>query len=248
MHMSVLVIGGFVDEQLEYFAMDPDPSCVDMEWNDTQEEEAAFYNNPDSLVRGYVDAGGKFHPSWTEEGMKLKNADAPETDVHISVMYSTLDKYLDSTGYERDPETRRIGYWSNPNGRWDWYEIGGRWSNVLINKKGGYTAQDLKGDIDWEATFEDRKRSAAQEWHSLLSQRRQLLIENGTTKEQYIDCYSCLPIGAILYDGEWLDEDEGYHLDIVTEPDSYKKWGDFVWNKIQEIDDEELLTLVDCHI
>lgn len=34
-------------------------------------------------------------------------------------------------GYRLDPKTGKVGYWSNPNAKWDWYVIGGRWSGFL---------------------------------------------------------------------------------------------------------------------
>ncbi len=30
-----------------------------------------------------------------------------------------------------DPYTGKRGYWQNPNARWDWFEVGGRFSNML---------------------------------------------------------------------------------------------------------------------
>lgn len=35
-------------------------------------------------------------------------------------------------GYnEKDSETGKYGYWENPNKKWDWYQVGGRWSGLL---------------------------------------------------------------------------------------------------------------------
>lgn len=44
-------------------------------------------------------------------------------------IYPTFDKFMaDWVGLSKDPEMGRYGYWENPNARWDWYQIGGRWS------------------------------------------------------------------------------------------------------------------------
>ena len=41
----------------------------------------------------------------------------------------------------------------NPNSKWDWYEIGGRWSRELINKEGKNTNTDYANQIDWDKTL-----------------------------------------------------------------------------------------------
>lgn len=47
-------------------------------------------------------------------------------------LYPTFEKYLeDYHGATRDEETNDYGYWENPNAKWDWYEVGGRWAGCL---------------------------------------------------------------------------------------------------------------------
>ncbi|GMX64464.1 hypothetical protein Elgi_37330 [Paenibacillus elgii] len=39
-------------------------------------------------------------------------------------------------GYkEKDLETGKYGYWENPNAKWDWFQVGGRWSGLLKIKE-----------------------------------------------------------------------------------------------------------------
>lgn len=40
----------------------------------------------------------------------------------------------------------------NPNSKWDWYEIGGRWDGELINREGKNTNIDYANQIDWDKT------------------------------------------------------------------------------------------------
>lgn len=45
-----------------------------------------------------------------------------------------MEEYGDG---EFDKEMNDYGYWENPNAKWDWYVIGGRWSNNVLLKNDG---------------------------------------------------------------------------------------------------------------
>jgi len=51
--------------------------------------------------------------------------------------YPTFEDYLEiHCGYKKDKKTGKYGYWENPNAKWDWYTLGGRWlGNLLIKKE-----------------------------------------------------------------------------------------------------------------
>lgn len=47
----------------------------------------------------------------------------------------------DYHGYNKDEGTGKYGYWENPNRKWDWYQVGGRWSGLLRVKEMAETAE-----------------------------------------------------------------------------------------------------------
>lgn len=51
---------------------------------------------------------------------------------------------------EIDERTGKRGFWQNPNARWDWYVVGGRFSNQLKAKDGEWAtgSQRIKGKYD----------------------------------------------------------------------------------------------------
>lgn len=56
--------------------------------------------------------------------------------------YSSLEEFLiEGEGFEQDPETGKIGYWENPNAKWDWYQVGGRWTGQLLLKEEAVVAK-----------------------------------------------------------------------------------------------------------
>jgi hypothetical protein len=67
---------------------------------------------------------------------------------HVTVphtkRYATFDEYMrDYEGDERDEKTGRYGYYHNPNAKWDWWAIGGRWRGLLMVR-----APDRFSEID----------------------------------------------------------------------------------------------------
>lgn len=62
---------------------------------------------------------------------------------------------------------------TNPNKRWDWWVIGGRYSDRLTLKDGTRTNQAKKGDIDWFAMEKAAGGDASHKWltaHAILDQ------------------------------------------------------------------------------
>lgn len=51
---------------------------------------------------------------------------------------------------------------TNPNKKWDWYEVGGRWPGKLLLKSGRATDRGTAGEIDWEKMIERERMKAAQ--------------------------------------------------------------------------------------
>ena len=90
----------------------------------------------------------------------LECAKEEEKDVEVVV-----DEY----GYEK--KDGRFGYYVNPDARWDWYSIGGRWNNMLLNKSGNSCNACPLADIDWLAMkekFLEREKERFEEGLQML--------------------------------------------------------------------------------
>lgn len=76
-------------------------------------------------------------------------------EVPLNVAYTSFEEYMsDYCGYKQmDPKTNRYGRWSNPNQKWDYWRIGGRWRGKLPLKNdfafGGY------GPVSYEWNYEE---------------------------------------------------------------------------------------------
>jgi hypothetical protein len=102
--------------------------------------------------------------------------------------FENFETYMkDWCGYEkRDEKTNKYGYWKNNNAKWDWHELGGRWTGFFKLKLGveavtgkpglmtaeaddGWGDQALKSEIDFEYMKNDVANKAKQEYKFAMS-------------------------------------------------------------------------------
>lgn len=90
-------------------------------------------------------------------------------------IYPTIQDYLENYFVSPwDIEKQEFGFWENPNAKWDWWQIGGRWNGLLKASEGikgedslVYPTPDLEGryaqarvkDINFEPDCEIYNRS-----------------------------------------------------------------------------------------
>lgn len=84
------------------------------------------------------------------------------------------------------PEDEDGGYWENPNKKWDWYVLGGRWTGFfkmkteaacVVGEAGlmaapadpGYGDQSIKADIDFEGMRKEAEDRAAKQYDYVTS-------------------------------------------------------------------------------
>ena len=109
--------------------------------------------------------------------IKAHVIDSPR-DIPHKEKYSTFEEFIKEwNNSEKDADTGKYGYWENPNAKWDWFQLGGRWTGVFKLKPGsggevgspslvmpvsvnpGWVDQAYKKDIDFdfmkEKSFEE---------------------------------------------------------------------------------------------
>jgi hypothetical protein len=248
--------------------------------------------------------------------------------------YSCIDKYdtpdLDGDekyGWARfDTDETLIEAYQreNPNSKWDWWEVGGRWAGhfALKNVEGaeeynetsfswGWSEKDkqdvkfqFRSDsapkkyidfermmdidgveaarkydlvynaiikdgfdyLDWEVVREKHKPAydkAREEYNSqpIVMRFNKLDADNKFSlgeidsyrfsREEYIQTARNASVStfAIVKDGEWYERAQmGWFGNSHSETMSKDEWYKFVWEIIQSVDDDTMLTVVDCHI
>jgi hypothetical protein len=81
-------------------------------------------------------------------------------------IYSTFDEYMtDWCGYtEKNPKTGKFERWTNPNSKWDWYAVGGRWEGLLSLKNGGNSSWAVVSDVDFDRMYTKEQDKLEKEW------------------------------------------------------------------------------------
>jgi hypothetical protein len=150
-HFKVLVFGDNVDEQLAPFHEYECTGVRDQyvkEIDITEECKNLFEKN-----KGDAKSLAEFAYSWY--GYKL-----------FSEQTHTLDSDEVKFGYVKilpDGSVKVVRV-TNPNSKWDWYVIGGRYSNRLLIKNGNYTDSCLKRNLDLLSMKEKARLDATREY------------------------------------------------------------------------------------
>lgn len=123
--------------------------------------------------------------------------------------YKTFDEFMtDYCGFERDSQTGKYGYWSNPNSKWDWFVLGGRYDGCLKLHNGNSCNQAEKKDVD-------------------LSE---------------------LITFALVKEDKWYERGEmGWFASVANEKPA-DQWESEFKQLVENLPDETILSIYDCHI
>ncbi|WP_430599388.1 hypothetical protein [Enterococcus sp. DIV0179] len=170
-------------------------------------------------------------------------------------------KFIEDEDCDIDEETGKKGYWENPNRKWDWYQIGGRWSGLLKLKTGETVnvaqIKDLDFSMDkkvydeairfWEVIVDGLPKKDGEEFFSFW--KPEYYIEQYKTKEKYAtDQASFKTFAMLMPDGKWFEKGEmgWWGIDDATaeSTENYRK----SFSEVLETMKDHYITVVDCHI
>ena len=162
----------------------------------------------------------------------------------------------------------------NPNSKWDWYDIGGRWKGQLRMKYGLPVDSALSRFIDWDAMFAStpeaadkratfwdeyvlgnipeyiEKESYLREKYPSEFYRPEYYLEFYETKEEYVRRMGLWDTYAVVDEKGWYEPGKmGWFGCSSSTPESKKDWEDnFRSRFIDTLDPDDRVVLVDCHI
>jgi len=204
-----MVIGEDIEDQLSYYQENNMGNCPQeyMEFTDVTDEYMEQWESEgmDKVIMPDGRRLNKFDEEFRVDGSYGIGGSTHKVPEHLEIrevpfkeLYDSFDDFISNyAGHEKDDITGRYGYWENPDAKWDWYEIGGRWAGMLKLKDdvspGKYdtpnfswgwdekskqkTIQKLMvdqaefGDIDWEGMMDEDGKEAGERYdqiHKLL--------------------------------------------------------------------------------
>lgn len=183
--------------------------------------------------------------------------------------------FVEDEDCEVDAKSGRRGYWENPNKKWDYWRVGGRYAGRLKVRDGvahmapgrtwdgpavspGFVDQARAGDIDWDAMRAKRLADRMQWWDEYQDKLTKnpkaayLVYEYGVQKDDTRETYvargrefSCF---AVVKDGRWYERGKmGWWACVSDEKDATAWQGEFD-SLLADLPPDTLLTVVDCHI
>lgn len=141
-HFTVMVFGDDPERQLAPFQENNMGDCPEeyMEFMDCTDEVKEEWENGNT-ERMFNAAGEHFAPWDPDVHDYIDNKRVPkegyvEKTVPFKEMYANIDQFAeDWFGYQKEDD--EYGYWCNPNSKWDWYLLGGRWRGYFKVKSIG---------------------------------------------------------------------------------------------------------------
>jgi hypothetical protein len=167
--------------------------------------------------------------------------------------YKDIDDFAENYyGYRKEDGV--YGYWRNPQAKWDWWVVGGRYDNYLINKHGASGDSFQVKDIDWEAMERRNAENAAQWWEEAHQEKNAAMkgflygITEGMTKEQYIAQRTGVSAYAFLVGDQWVERGEMGWFGMASNEKDAEQWETEMTKFLKGLEPEQYLTVVDCHI
>lgn len=159
-----------------------------------------------------------------------------------------------------DERTGERGYWQNPNARWDWLTIGGRWSNMIKAPSGfrGPGTKKVPGRFDQALLRDVDIRAKAHMWDKAIKdwEKENFGYDNPSwVKEHYGDkefwarCHTYFYTYAVVIDGQWHKcGDMGWWGCSNESHDELRNWVEHYKERFIDPNLDRWATVVDCHI
>jgi hypothetical protein len=242
-HFTVLVIGNDPEKQLQPYheyecTRIEDEYVIDVDYTDKIKEDLER-----ELFVGKKKDSEDYDYEYYEERAKenFVSYEKMTRNDYFKLSETDIDKYIaEDFGVEK-----KDGVWyrkTNPNSKWDWYQLGGRWSGAFKLKQGakgetgspglmsspaeeGWVDQAKKCDIDFEGMRNDAQKRAEESYdkamqyigdiseHEIWNSLRERFEKDGKTIDEARTAYHAQPRCVAWNKIEDKDFRYGYEVD-----------------------------------
>lgn len=196
------------------------------------------------------------------------NIDFPYDYVDESNLVEYLERAeeLEFDTTEHDNEGN-LYYLGNNNAKWDWYQVGGRWSGMLKKLDGTRCDECEVKDLDlsldtelynkakrfWEVVVDKQPLTDVERPSDFFTMYKpEYYTEMYGDRDNFAKSYASFNTFAMLLDGKWYEQGKmGWFAMSDTTKESLEKFTDFMDKTLRELKKTHphaTVTLVDCHI
>lgn len=232
-HFTVLIIGENPEEQLRPFDENLDvpryvkytkQSLIEKERNEIQEYAKRVYQK-------YLDNPTEYAVGCSNQG----HLDYLQNEFPKKLNYTDEELYQQGIKYENESDIGADGeVYSeyNPNSKWDWYQLGGRWAGLIKVKDG----------------IEFKKPNFSWGWdHSSMQEVLETKSTDFALKKDIVNLDE-IQTFAVIKDGKWYERGEMGWWGIVSDEKDEDEWKNQFKSLLNDLPDETLLSVYDCHI
>lgn len=168
-------------------------------------------------------------------------AHKPDDFSRFPELYKKHGEDWDGNAYRLDEN----GVWAvystyNPDSKWDWYTVGGRWSNSIKTKDGEFVDMCKFGEIDFEPYPEDAYVDGTDWLGNPCKELKDGLEWHYDNKNNFPFC--------IVIDGVWCEKGEmGWWACVSNEKDP-EDWHEEVKTLLSKLPADSFVYNVDFHI
>lgn len=275
-HFGVLVVGDDLDSQMAPFFEQGEPGSEYMEFEDQTDEWKEEFENKTTEA---VWVKGKWEMPWHYKSMvesKKAKAGLQEETVPLKKIYGDFETFANDWHGATPNDDGQYGYWSNPNAKWDWWQLGGRWHGFFWKKPNSKTGKSgdkswcnekesfherqvdqlKKGDVDVDAMRNHDLAEWSKTWdkaQEMEAPQREFIygVKGNETKEEFIERlkrkHPC-QVFAVLWNGEWIEKGSMGWWGIVSDEKDPDAWTNQFTRIWNKIPNDATISIVDCHI
>ena len=144
----------------------------------------------------------------------------------------------------------------NPLSKWDWWELGGRFSHQLVTLQGKRVDTTTVSNLDLAATEAMEKTQALNSWKHIHAEKNStlrdfLLIGEPDTQEAYVAKHGAFYTYAVIDRlGQWYARGEMLYFGVTKdEPGDEETWrANFKRHWLDTLREDDIIAIVDLHI
>lgn len=167
----------------------------------------------------------------------------------------TFETFMEGWSNDKQNDQGVWGRMTNPNAKWDWWTVGGRYSNRLIDGRRAPGDTLMKSACDWGAMAYQRRINRIASWNEATNDRgftdnrKQIEFIYGipvdADRDTFVETDPGFQCFALLNSHGWHEKSKMHWFAMHDEnPD----WPAEFRRLLDAVPDHYFLTVVDCHI